>query len=78
MDSYIQWYISWMTISRLSGIAINLPCFARAAQRRSRQNQRGPGLLFAEGYESAEPDHAEAGSYSLIAAETRTGSQACA
>ena len=37
-----------------------------------------PGLLFAEGYESAEPDHAEAGSYSLIAAETRTGSQACA
>jgi hypothetical protein len=42
------------------------------------QNQRGAWLLFAEGYESTESDHAEAGSYSLVAAETRTGSQACA
>ena len=31
-------------------------------------------FIFAEGYESTEPDHAEAGGYSLIAAETRTGS----
>ena len=42
------------------------------------ENQRGAWLLFAEGYESTEPDHAEAGGYSLVAAETRTGSQACA
>lgn len=36
---------------------------------------RGTCLLFAESYEGAEPDHSEAGGYSLIAAETRTGSQ---
>ena len=35
-------------------------------------------LLFAKGHESTEPDHAEAGGNSLVAAETRTGSQACA
>lgn len=65
---------------QLIGLYQQQVAIAKAANQETQAGRTSvePGLLFAEGYESAEPDHAEAGSYSLIAAETRTGSQACA
>ena len=63
----------------------NCPSIALSQPRGPLQTKSTPSfgtirdwLSFAKGYESTEPDHAEAGGYSLVAAETRTGSQACA
>jgi len=51
---------------------------SKGSEMQPSSEKRWARLFFAKGHESAEPDHAEAGGYSLVTAKTHTGSQACA